>query len=98
MSSFEDATAGIGESDIERSARVHDLLGELRPHANEITAQYLVYLTQFGDESKAFQALIMYLEVGLEVGKYDDKSMLALAAFLARRLANTMPNLARTLN
>lgn len=86
-------------TDEERNARVADLLDECRPFADELIAQYCIYLHQFdGDKAMAFHALTMYLLVGVETAKYDEKAMLALVAFMTRRLSNMMPLLARSFN
>lgn len=86
-------------TDEERNARVADLIDTMRPYADELIARYTTYIVQFnGDEAKAFHSLIMFLSVGLEMAKYDDKAMMALVAFMARRLSNSMPDLARSLN
>ncbi len=87
------------EADLERGARVGDLKDETRPYVDELTRAYGEYLARFGmDDAKAFQALIMFVKVGIEIGKYDQDALVVLIVFMARRLSYAKPNLARTLN
>lgn len=87
------------ETDMERNARVGDIQDEVGPYADELIRMYTEYLTRFGmDDAKAFQALIMFVKVGIEVGRYDQDALIVLLVFMARRLSYTKPNLARTLN
>lgn len=99
--STDDAFRGLAdaENDMERNARVTQLQDEVRPYADELVRVYAEYLYRFGnDDAKAFQAMIMFVQIGVEVGKYDQEAILVLAVFMARRLQYHRPRLARSDN
>lgn len=81
-------------SDEEADALVHGLINEIRPYANELVDKYHEYWVQFnGDEIKTFRAMLLWISVGIEISHLDQKTLIALTAFTARRLHTHRPML-----
>lgn len=76
-----------------------DLFDTLRPYADRLRDEYTIGLSLHnGDEAKAFDCVILHLEVALETGYIDHRTMLALCAYMARRLSRHQPRLAFSQN
>jgi hypothetical protein len=81
------------------SKRVYEeLLRDTRPVVDMARDQYAVYLAQFGgDDEKAFHAMVAWFD-NLKISGANEKTYVALCAFMARRLQYHVPRLVGSMN
>jgi len=69
-------------------------IDEIRPLMNELTSKFLDFAYEFdGDDERSFIAIVKYVEVAIEVGRFDRNTMIALLAFGVRRLHSNTPRM-----
>lgn len=81
------------------SKRVYEeLLRDTRPVVDMMRDQYAIFLTQFGaSDEKAFHAMVAWVD-NLHATGANEKTYIALCAFMARRLQYHVPRLKVSMN
>lgn len=82
----------------ESRALYEGLLEDTRPLVNLMIKQYAVFLAELGSDEKAFHAIVKWIDNLHTTHAANEKTYMALAAFMARRLCYHKPRLRVSMN